>query len=775
VTIIFGSEALDGNTTIELNGSASAHTAMIEGVSEISLVGDIDGDGVDNVFLGSRNWGRFELYDYFFEPAHILRGSEQITPNRKYLLDDFADSGNLSEPLAKTRRARVAGDINGDGLDDAILEFGFDQVGVESAILFGNTKGDLATETLRLEAPFMYGAFEMAGDYDGDGFDDLLFSHRGDDCRCGVSGRPSVSSGVLVVYGGTSDETNPFPIGTRTTSILIDRVSPYNPFATTGFAHFVNVDGDERADIAFRPEGELLIVIRGQSNPTDIDFGHVWDGTTQFDGDLVHGWTIPSTGVRYIDLNGDGLTDFLADDRIYLGTARQSEAVGEGNLSETLNFGANTSVTYEVTGRIRTNPSPISTVALDVSQRDSDLTNNAVSNRTPVLLNMEVQQTQEQDEHTIVVEITNQGPHNATGVTLQETLTDGLSNVTWERTLQAFPAEIPLAILAPGLGVSLVGPDTELGLYLEITPTAIQRKRYFDGPFYTDLGKEISSLGDINGDGIDDVVVNWFTQTREGSRPIPLYVLGSNQFAKEGFQVRSNFEAVPNEVGTREIAFGDLNNDGFQDAVNAIGGDHGFGPGEVSIVFGGPDNDPTVIPDRVRIQFPPPFNGDDPVVLSGFDINGDGIDDLLIGNSGEGAAADLGEITMHGAAHVIFGRSADASSGTGSQPHQFDVPVGGTVTVTLRGISATTPRGQIQLSVAPDQIDLGSDSKIVFTPEPVRGDFNNDGAINFDDFLILSANFGQSDTKPHEGDLNLDSKVSFADFLILSAIIGSQQ
>ena len=763
VTIIFGLDSKDGNTVIELDGLTSSHSTVIQGVSEISLVGDVDGDGIDNVFLGNRNEGLVWRDNYVYEPAHILRGSEQLAPDREFSLEDLNDSGNLSEPLGRVRRASDAGDINGDGFDDAIIEFSDDNNGSEPAILYGNTSGDLATTTLGLEAPLhRHFAFEMAGDHDGDGFDDLLFSYFGGNCDCGASGRPNVTSTALVIYGGTGEGT----LGDRTTSLNLDVVSPFDTFPSPGIAQFVNVDGDERADIAFRAE-QRLIIVRGESNPTDIDFGHVWYGNTQFDGDRTYGfydWDQRTLSeIRHYDINGDKITDFAAESRIYLGAERRPEAMGVGNLgNQTLIF-ANTSVTFEVNGRIKENAQPISTVALVVGGQDPDLTNNVVSNRRPVLLDVEVQQSRLQDEHSTVVQITNRGPHNATDVTLEETLTESLSNVTWERTMQAtFPS------------VSLTGPDTSALSEVESTPTSAQFERYFGKPLYTELGTQIGSLGDINGDGIDDVVVSWVERIRFESHVRQLYLLGSTELAEDGINVRSDFEAVPNELGTREIAFGDLNNDGFLDAVHANFSGRDFG----GVVFGGPGIDTTRIPTNLdgTLGFRIPFTGNDAVVLSGFDINADGIDDLLVGNGSAGETASAAASTRYGAVHLIFGRSTAPSTGTGNASQQFDVLAGETVTLTLRGTAPTTPGGQIQVTLAPAQFDLESNSTFTFTstPEPIRGDFNDDGLVGFADFLILSANFGQSDKEPHEGDLNQDSIVSFADFLILAYIIGSQ-
>ena len=52
------------------------------------------------------------------------------------------------------------------------------------------------------------------------------------------------------------------------------------------------------------------------------------------------------------------------------------------------------------------------------------------------------------------------------------------------------------------------------------------------------------------------------------------------------------------------------------------------------------------------------------------------------------------------------------------------------------------------------------------------GDANLDGEVKFDDFLALSANFGQAGGWA-EGDFNADEQVNFPDFLALSANFGN--
>lgn len=55
----------------------------------------------------------------------------------------------------------------------------------------------------------------------------------------------------------------------------------------------------------------------------------------------------------------------------------------------------------------------------------------------------------------------------------------------------------------------------------------------------------------------------------------------------------------------------------------------------------------------------------------------------------------------------------------------------------------------------------------------LTGDFDTSGAVDFSDFLILSANFGSPVNGYTQGDTNLDGTVNFSDFLALSANFGS--
>lgn len=58
--------------------------------------------------------------------------------------------------------------------------------------------------------------------------------------------------------------------------------------------------------------------------------------------------------------------------------------------------------------------------------------------------------------------------------------------------------------------------------------------------------------------------------------------------------------------------------------------------------------------------------------------------------------------------------------------------------------------------------------------EPLAGDANRDGEVDFADFLILADNFGREGAVWDDGDFDSDARVSFSDFLILADNFGRQ-
>ena len=73
-----------------------------------------------------------------------------------------------------------------------------------------------------------------------------------------------------------------------------------------------------------------------------------------------------------------------------------------------------------------------------------------------------------------------------------------------------------------------------------------------------------------------------------------------------------------------------------------------------------------------------------------------------------------------------------------------------------------------------DMLTAGN-GRVAWFENRLLGDADDNGEVDFADFLALSANFGATDAVWEDGDFNSDGKVSFVDFLTLSANFGSRR
>ena len=186
-------------------------------------------------------------------------------------------------------------------------------------------------------------------------------------------------------------------------------------------------------------------------------------------------------------------------------------------------------------------------------------------------------------------------------------------------------------------------------------------------------GNSVSSAGDVNGDGIADLIIGAPSASHNGIRSGQSYVVfgkstgfsptlnlsslnGTNGFTINGI-------AASDTLGNSVSSAGDVNGDGFDDLVIEASGAsrNGYESGQIYVVFGKSTGfSPTLNLANLngangftinRIAGNPTFS-----VSSAGDVNNDGIADLIIGTSG----ATPNPIPNR--SYVVFGKSTGFSA-----------------------------------------------------------------------------------------------------------------
>ncbi|MBX7042016.1 MAG: FG-GAP-like repeat-containing protein, partial [Ignavibacteria bacterium] len=140
------------------------------------------------------------------------------------------------------------------------------------------------------------------------------------------------------------------------------------------------------------------------------------------------------------------------------------------------------------------------------------------------------------------------------------------------------------------------------------------------------FGGIVSSAGDVNGDGFSDVIVSARTGPAASGR---IYIFFGGYLMNNIPDVVINGEQVGDAFGTSVSDAGDVNGDGYGDIVAGASQQFGTRQGKMYVFFGGSSMD--TIPDVVALGEAVQYDLGIAVSDAG-DVNGDGFDDVIAGS-----------------------------------------------------------------------------------------------------------------------------------------------
>ena len=257
----------------------------------VAAAGDVNGDGYDDVLVGAPDYA----VDYYANGAAFLYLGSASGLDTSY---DWREDGN-DVYVSFGWSVAGAGDVNGDGYDDILIGDPYYGTTGRATLYLGGSAGPDHTIDWAVGIAGRSGnSVAGAGDVNGDGYADIAV---GIPWRTGTLG---AEGGFRVYHGGASG-----PDTTPDCDVLGDEIGEYLGYSVAGAG---DVNGDGYADLLvggvaldgyYATHSRVQLYLGGASGTATAP---AWE-ITQADHGQALGYDIASAG----DVNGDGVADVL--------------------------------------------------------------------------------------------------------------------------------------------------------------------------------------------------------------------------------------------------------------------------------------------------------------------------------------------------------------------------------------------------------------------------------------------------------------------------------
>ena len=674
--------------------------------------GDADNDGLSDILIsafGNSDNGYQAGKVYLFLGSSLGAGGTRSVSTADYTFLGEVAGDRLGSHVS------FAGDVDGDGLDDILLEASVNNSGVYSSkiyLILGSSLGvSGAVDLAQADYSFIgHGAndntgssISSAGDVDGDGLDDILIGSRSNDdegtnvgkaflvlgASLGSNSTVDLSTADYIIFGENVDDhfgNTVAPAGDVNADGLDDfLIGSYNGNGTTGKGYLILGSSLDSS---------------GTINAADADYSFLGENA----GDYA-GWSIASAG----DIDGNGSDDIFIGAFGYDGN---SLVDGKAAVFRGCHF-VNSPPEAPVVSVTPSTPLEGDELVCNIDTPSTDFDGDSISysfswtvDGTPYVGTMA---STTYTDDTIPAGTVLVGEVWECSVTPNDGTDDG----------------------AAGLGAATVGTLSSWSDCPadQVIPDADYT---FTGENLGDqAGYSTTSAGDVDGDGLDDILIGAYMNDAGGADAGKAYLIlrsslgGSSSIDLSTADYEFIGENSGDYAGYTVSKAGDVDGDGLGDIL--IGAYYGNGGGGRAYLFLGASLGGTASIDLSTADYIfNSVNNHDRASHSmapAGDVDGDGLDDFLIGAFGDDSnGADAG------GAYLILGGS-----------------LGGTSTISLANVDyhflgeVAGDKAGVKVSGAGDVDGDGFDDILVGAP--YNDENGNDAGKGY---LILGSSLGNT-------------------------------